>query len=165
MEQKIFLIDSYACQFSGKILTDEQPLTEYNIDEKKFIVVMVSKPKPSETSSTEEVKAESNSNKEQATSAPSSTTTTTTTRYLINFPIENQLKHLIHFLTICSSQQPASAPAPATQTTPSRPRQPESTRPAATATTVRTDQPESALLMGDEYMTMVNNIMDMGYIL
>lgn len=30
---------------SGKILTDETPVSECNIDDKKFIVVMVSKPK------------------------------------------------------------------------------------------------------------------------
>lgn len=31
--------------YSGKILTDETPLSEYNIEESKFVVVMVSKPK------------------------------------------------------------------------------------------------------------------------
>lgn len=34
-----------SCLFLGKILNDDQPLTEYNIEEKGFVVVMVTKVK------------------------------------------------------------------------------------------------------------------------
>lgn len=100
--------------YAGKILTDETPVSECNIDEKKFIVVMVSKPKappPTHSGPSDPTQTAAQGD----TDAPKTTST------------------------------PAAQPPPAST-------------PTATVT-----QAESALLMGEEYNTMVQNIMDMGY--
>ncbi|XP_015523191.1 UV excision repair protein RAD23 homolog B [Neodiprion pinetum] len=126
--QKGFPAQHQKLIYAGKILTDEQPLTTYNIDEKKFIVVMVTKPKAGAGPSTsEEQHADGDNNKEHTAASPATLTTTPT-----------------------AAEDVRPRPPPVVLDPP-----------AAVAPTGA--QAESALLMGEEYNTMVNNIMDMGY--
>ncbi|XP_050455238.1 UV excision repair protein RAD23 homolog B [Cataglyphis hispanica] len=124
--QKGFPAEHQKLIYAGKILADEQPLTEYNIDEKKFIVVMVTKPKAGSTPKTsEEQRAESTDSKEESSSA--------TTQPSSNPNVQETLR------TASNVQEQPAVPTPAA------------------------GQAESALLMGEDYNTMINNIMDMGY--
>ncbi|KAM0726862.1 UV excision repair protein RAD23-like protein B [Formica fusca] len=125
--QKGFPAEHQKLIYAGKILADEQPLTEYNIDEKKFIVVMVTKPKAGATPKTsEEQRAKSTDSKEESTSSA-------TTQPSSNPSVQETLR------AASNVQEQPAVPTPAA------------------------GQAESALLMGEDYNTMVNNIMDMGY--
>jgi UV excision repair protein RAD23 len=112
--------------YAGKILTDETVLSDYNIDEKKFIVVMVTKPKQQPPKKTESGDGNSVAISTPATpvSLPTQAATEETTRE--------------------TTTTPAALPTSATPSTIS-------------------SAAESTLLMGDEYETMVQNIIDMGY--
>ncbi|EGI65802.1 PREDICTED: UV excision repair protein RAD23 homolog B [Acromyrmex echinatior] len=124
--QKGFPAEHQKLIYAGKILADEQPLAEYNIDEKKFIVVMVTKPKTGATPKTSEEQRTEGDKKEESTSS--------------------------------ATTQPSSNPnvQDTTRAASNVQEQPVAAAPAA-------GQAESALLMGEDYNTMVNNIMDMGY--
>lgn len=116
---KDYPADNQRLIYAGKILTDDSTISEYNIDEKKFIVVMVSKPK-----------AASDSTAAAPTPAPPA----------------------------------AAAPAPATPaTTPASQSDDRGASGAESAPQANISEAESALLMGDEYNAILQNIIDMGY--
>ncbi|KAK2580588.1 hypothetical protein KPH14_007710 [Odynerus spinipes] len=113
--------------YAGKILKDDKPLTEYNIDEKKFIVLMVTKPKADSGSAASEEHNVESDNKGDTSTSSAPPPSTNPTGQSVSQPTANVQESIV-------------------------------TEPAAAG-----GQAESTLLMGEEYNTMVNNIMDMGY--
>ncbi|CAG8522635.1 11512_t:CDS:2 [Acaulospora morrowiae] len=133
--------------FEGKILADDKSLSEYEISEKGFLVLMVSNSKPpAKPANTPQL---SGSNPSPSTTAPLPNSQRTPT---------------------ITAQQPAviQAPvAPLTSSTPQNPPPPTQTS-TNTATTTTPSIPDlfgnaSALVTGADYENVIQSIMELGY--
>lgn len=131
--------------YAGKILQDDTPIKDYKIDEKNFVVVMVSKTKPAAAASppvSEAPKPPAQDSGSSSTASPA------------------------------PAPAPASAPAVTPPAVPSPPEEVkeepsaaagEPQQPASSSGSSQSMDPSSALVTGAEYESMLTEIMSMGY--
>ncbi|KAI7847818.1 hypothetical protein BDC45DRAFT_562052 [Circinella umbellata] len=133
--------------YSGKILTDDKKVEECNINEKGFLVLMVSKPKNTGSASSS---AAATPKKESAPTetkiTPSSTTPATqaTSAQPATPATANTTESTTTPTTTNTNTNTASTPAAATEST--------------TARDTRDD-----LVTGDQYESVIQNMMEMGF--
>ncbi|XP_076353211.1 UV excision repair protein RAD23 homolog A-like isoform X2 [Tachypleus tridentatus] len=130
--------------YSGKILNDENKISEYNIDESKFVVIMVTKPKSGTT--------ESQSSQNSAATSP----------------IESEASPDLS--SISGTAVVGSKPASDAQSLSSEKKQSPVSETSSTDTalpsadeSVNITTAESSLVLGEDYQRMVQQIMEMGY--
>uniref|UniRef100_A0A8C7Z460 UV excision repair protein RAD23 n=1 Tax=Oryzias sinensis TaxID=183150 RepID=A0A8C7Z460_9TELE len=127
--------------YAGKILQDDTPIKDYKIDEKNFVVVMVSKAKPAATTSApapEAPKPPAQDSGSTSTAAPPSNPPAAATPAAVPIPPEE-----------AKQEQSAEATEPQ--------------QPASSSGGNQGLDASSALVTGAEYEAMLTEIMSMGY--
>ncbi|KAL8600759.1 hypothetical protein ACOMHN_055954 [Nucella lapillus] len=152
---KDYPADGQKLIYAGKILDDEKKVDEYKIEEKNFVVVMVTKPKAAPVKAPEGSKPA-----ETAAATPSSAPTAPAAAPPASAPAATPTP--VSQPQTAGTQPPTDSSVAAPASPASQPAsQPQSAEGGATGTAVQSA--ESTLVTGSAYESMVSEIMMMGF--